>query len=126
MGRSRLLMSLSVPQEEVKAMNEPTERRPKNVVVVDADNPMVEVQGEFFWREDHDVLVAAARDEGYREGYGAGWVDAARQAVAPQTLILRRRLSLFARVRRVTLSLFFLVLLLIVLGTIAGQLIAQR
>lgn len=28
--------------------------RPKRAVVVDADNPLVEIDGEFFWREDHE------------------------------------------------------------------------
>jgi hypothetical protein len=51
--------------------------RPKRVVVVDAENPLVEVQGEFFWREDHEALVAAARQEAYRSGYQSGWSDAA-------------------------------------------------
>ena len=106
-------------------MAEPTQRRPKRVVVVDADNPLVEIHGEFFWREDHDVLIAAARDEGYRDGYAAAWSDATRQAAAPQTFILHRRLSLFARVRRVLLGLMLVVGLVIVLATIAGQLIAQ-
>jgi len=27
--------------------------RPKRVVIVDADNPMEEIHGEFFLREDH-------------------------------------------------------------------------
>jgi len=107
-------------------MGQPIQPRPKRVVVVDADNPMVEVHGEFFWREDHDVLVAAARDEGYREGYGAGWSDATRRSASPQTVILRRRLSLSGRIRRVLLGVVLLGMLLIVLGTIVGQLIAQR
>jgi len=50
--------------------------RPKHVVVVDAENPMVEVSGEFYWREDHEEIVAAARDAAYREGYGAGRSEA--------------------------------------------------
>jgi hypothetical protein len=57
-------------------MGEPAPPWPEHVVVVDADNPMFEV----LWKEDHEVLVAAVRDEGYRAGYTAGWVDAARQS----------------------------------------------
>ena len=49
-----------------------TPNRPKRVVVVDADNPLVEIQGEFFWREDHEVLVAAAREEAYRSRLPGG------------------------------------------------------
>jgi hypothetical protein len=47
-------------------------QRPTRVVVVDADNPMNEVRGEFFWREDHEALLAAARQSAYRAGYEAG------------------------------------------------------
>jgi hypothetical protein len=102
-----------------------TPNRPKRVVVVDADNPLVEIQGEFFWREDHEVLVAAAREEGYRTGYQAGWGDAARQA-APGVIEIRRRHSLFVRARRMVLGLMLLGMLLIVLATIGEQLFAMR
>ena len=33
-------------------VSDPVPARPKNVVMVDAENPMVEVHGEFFWREE--------------------------------------------------------------------------
>ena len=95
--------------------------RPKRVVVVDADNPMVEVQGEFFWREDHDVLLAEARHLGYQDGYRAGWADADRQQ--PTTFVLRRRPSLVRRIRAVILLGFLAVCLGIVLATIAEQLL---
>jgi len=42
--------------------------RPKRVVVVDADNPLVEINGEFFWREDHEEILARERDSAYRRG----------------------------------------------------------
>jgi len=58
-------------------MAEPAPRRPKQVVVVDVGSPMFEVHGEFFWKEDHEVFVAAARDERCHAGHNAGWVDAA-------------------------------------------------
>jgi hypothetical protein len=44
---------------EVSCMNEST--RPKRVVVVDAENPLVEISGEFYWLEDHERIVAQAR-----------------------------------------------------------------
>lgn len=74
--------------------------RPRKVVVVDAENPLVEVQGEFFWREDHEAIVAAAREQAYRQGYADGHVAGAdRRAVAPVTpVVLRRRRSLLSRV----------------------------
>jgi hypothetical protein len=98
-------------------------------VVVDAENPLVEIQGEFFWREDHDALVAAAREEAYRAGYQSGWADAARQA-APQAgqhiVEVRRRRSVFARLRRVVLGLVLLAMFLIVVGTVIEQFFAAR
>src|SRR3954452_10943867 len=51
--------------------------------MVDAENPMVEVHGEFFWREDHDRILAQAREAAYRDGYTAGWTAAAARASAP-------------------------------------------
>lgn len=59
--------------------------RPKNVVVVDAENPLVEVRGEFYWREDHERILAAAREQafrhGFREGYASGHIPASRRVV---------------------------------------------
>lgn len=63
--------------------------RPKNVIVVDADNPMVEIQGEFFWREDHDAIVATATDEAYQNGFTAGY-DAARAERRIPILVVRQ------------------------------------
>jgi len=47
-------------------------KRPSRVVMVDADNPLEEVRGEFFWREDHERALAAAREAAYRVGYEDG------------------------------------------------------
>ena len=38
-------------------MPEASSKRPKRVIIVDAENPLEEIQGEFFWREDHEVLL---------------------------------------------------------------------
>jgi hypothetical protein len=46
--------------------------RPKRVVVVDADDPLREIQGEFYWHEDHARIVASEREAAYRDGYAAG------------------------------------------------------
>lgn len=73
-------------------MADQTPARPKNVVVVDAENPLVEVHGEFFWREDHDAIVTAAREEAYRSGYADGWNEATRRAT-PLQLVLHARPS---------------------------------
>src|SRR3954468_4303453 len=98
--------------------------RPKRVVVLDADNPMVEVQGEFFWREDHDVLVAEARELGYQDGYRAGWADAACQQ--PTTVVLRRRPTLFRRILAVLLLGLLAVYLVMALAMFGEQLIMRR
>lgn len=42
--------------------------RPKRVVIVDADNPLEEVRGEFFWREDHERIVENERRTAYEQG----------------------------------------------------------
>jgi hypothetical protein len=50
---------------------------------------------EVLWKEDHEVLVAAARDEGYRAGYTAGRVDACPSERHPWLFpgLLRARVS---------------------------------
>lgn len=73
--------------------------RPKNVVMVDADNPLVEVRGEFFWREDHERAVDAARQEAYRDGYSDACTEAARRTQARQ-IVIRRRAPLLVRIVR--------------------------
>ena len=73
-------------------MNEST--RPKRVVVVDAENPLEEIRGEFFWREDHDQIVAAARESAYARGYADG-VAAGRRT--PRTVVVRYRHGLIRR-----------------------------
>lgn len=49
-------------------------QRPTRVVVVDADNPLDEIRGEFYWLEDHEQLLAAARESAYRAGFDQGFV----------------------------------------------------
>jgi hypothetical protein len=57
-------------------MREPA--KPRRVVIVDADNPLQEIRGEFFWREDHERLLAAARTEAFQLGYSEALRDSAR------------------------------------------------
>jgi hypothetical protein len=54
--------------------------RPKRVIILDADNPMQEVTGEFFWREDHEQILASERQDAFNRGYAEGWQQATRQA----------------------------------------------
>src|SRR3954451_13348142 len=113
--------------------------RPKRAVVLAADNPMAEVHGEFFWREDHDVLVSEARELLWRESTAflcaappescykasarAGWADSAGRQ--PTTLVLRRRPTLLGRIRAVILLGLLAVGLVIVFATIAQQWMRQ-
>lgn len=86
-------------------MAEPT--RPKRVVVVDAENPLQEIHGEFFWCEDHDRIVAEVQKAAFRRGYADGYA-AARSEQVPQLVIRRRRRRGIGR-----LLLFVLVLLVV-------------
>ena len=85
-------------------MAEPT--RPKRVVVVDAENPLQEVHGEFFWREEHDTIVTTEREAAYHRGYADGCAAARSERVPP--LVIRRRR------RRGVVGLFFFALALLV------------
>lgn len=84
--------------------------RPTHVVIVDADNPMSEIRGEFFWREDHERLLAVARETGYRLGYADGVVAGSSQR-GPSIRLVRvsRRSSVVAR----TLMMFVLAAFLV-------------
>ena len=61
--------------------------RPKRVVIVDADNPMEEIQGEFFWREDHERIL----DEERRSAYKAGVRDGLSSRDRPIRVVVRQR-----------------------------------
>jgi hypothetical protein len=75
-------------------MNEST--RPKRVVVVDAENPLVEISGDFYWLEDHERIVAQARESAYAQGYADGIAAAAQRS--PRTVVVRYRHSLLRRI----------------------------
>lgn len=81
--------------------------RPKRVVIVDADNPLQEIHGEFFWREDHERALAVEREHAFREGYERGLQDGANST---PTVVVRRRS------RRLTRLLFRLFVLAIALS----------
>ncbi len=88
-GDSLVSTASDLPETEVcVVVSGQLPARPKHVVVVDAENPMAEVSGEFYWREDHEEIVAAARDAAYREGYAAG--RSAAIATAPDLVRYRR------------------------------------
>lgn len=76
--------------------------RPKRVVIVDADNPMEEIHGEFFWREDHDRILEQER----RSAYEAGVRDGSKSRDRPIKVVVRQR-------RRFAGSRLFLLVLVI-------------
>lgn len=91
-------------------MTSETPARPKRVVVVDAENPLVEIHGEFFWREDHDAIVDAVRAEAYRDGYQAGQRDV-RTPVAPtQQIVVRYKQPLGRRLLQFGMGALLLVI----------------
>lgn len=89
--------------------------RPKRVVIVDADNPMEEVHGEFFWREDHERALAEAREAAYRDGYEHGFNAAANR---PQQITVHYR-------RRTLRSLLLRAIVLFVVLSFAVTLIGS-
>lgn len=91
--------------------------RPKRVVILDADNPLREIQGEFYWAEDHARILATERESAYRDGYAAGYETGARHH--PQRTIVKVR---HGGLRRM---LAFLVLVALT-STFLAELIAQR
>ena len=94
-------------------MAEPTPTKPKNVVILDAENPLVEVRGEFFWREDHELLLTAAREQSFRDGFSEGYA-AAIDNMQPTRVVLRRR----PRGRRLLVKLFLALLMLSLLASL--------
>jgi hypothetical protein len=96
-------------RSEVSRLND--RMRPQRVVVVDADNPLQEIAGEFFWREDHERILAHTRET----AYAAGFADATAAAQQHILRISRRRRG--GAVRR---AVFYLLLALIVLAFVVS------
>jgi hypothetical protein len=112
-------------KREVSGVADKTPARPKNVVIVDADNPLVEVHGEFFWREDHDAIVSAAREEAYRRGYADGWNETTRNAPAGQLVVRRRPPRLTRLIRRGVVAVLVLAFVAAVLLSVLDAVIAR-
>jgi hypothetical protein len=92
--------------------------RPKRVVIVDADNPMEEIHGEFYWREDHERALAIERERAYEAGYRDGLERTVRQPV--NLTIRRRRWTLTRLVITSVATLVAVSFLLTLIGSIAG------
>jgi hypothetical protein len=98
-------------------MDEP--RRPKHVVVVDAENPLDEISGEFYWREDHEQIVAQERETAYAQGF-ADATAAAHQPPVQITLRVRRG-GLYRVVLRLVLVFIVLAFLVSLVGAVASS-----
>jgi len=94
--------------------------RPTNVVIVDADNPLMEIHGEFFWREDHERIVMQERESAYQAGYGEGFAAGSRAAVKSQRVRVRYQPPLLRRL--LTRGLALLVVVAFVATLISGML----
>jgi hypothetical protein len=102
----------------------PSRRRPERVVILDADDPMVEIHGEIVWREEHDRIVDEVSRLAFADGYAAGHRDslAATQSQQPILIQIARRRSIFGWVRLVVLAGGLLMLLLLTLPLVVNSL----
>jgi hypothetical protein len=86
-------------------------RRPERVIILDADDPMTEVEGRFVWQEEHDRVVEEVRRQAFADGYSAGQRDAQAQA-APVQFELRRRRGISPTLKVAILALAVICVLL--------------
>lgn len=84
-------------------------KRPERVIIVDADNPMVEIHGRFVWEDEHERVVAEIAERAYTDGYRAGTQAATRRL----ELRIRRRRGIFGYARLCVLA--FLILLTVLM-----------
>src|SRR3954447_8052712 len=82
--------------------------RPSRVIILDADDPMVEIHGRFVWQDEHERVLAEIAQRAYADGYEAG----RRDARAPVEIRLRRRRGLLGYVWLFIVCLGALVVLL--------------
>jgi hypothetical protein len=93
------------------------------VVILDADDPMVEIRGEIVWREDHDRIVEEVSRQAFADGYAVGHHDGlAAQLQQPILIQIARRRSIFGWVRLAILAGVLLMLLLLILPLVANAL----
>ena len=98
-------------------------QRPKNVVIVDAEYPLVEVHREFYWREDHEAIVRAQREAAYRDGHEQGFSAAARSVMPAQQFVIRPRRRFMSRwLRRFAVAALALIFLSLLPGNILERL----
>jgi hypothetical protein len=85
-------------------------QRPERVIILDADNPMVEIHGQFVWRDEHERVLAEVRDRAYADGYEAGRLA----STGPVEIRIRRRRSLvdYAWLVMLGLGVLFVILMM--------------
>jgi hypothetical protein len=74
---------MTVSQDEIR-------RRPQRVIILDADDPMTEIEGRFVWQEEHERVVEETRRAAFDDGYAKGVSDA-NQAREPAALQVQFR-----------------------------------
>ncbi len=88
-------------------------RRPDRVIIVDADDPMTEIHGAFVWQDEHDRVLAEARERAFADGYDAGLRDAS--ATLNLQMVRRHGLAHYVRLTAYILFGLFVLLMLPVL-----------
>ena len=88
------------------------EKRPERVIILDADDPLVEIEGRVVWQEEHDRVVDETRQQAFAEGYSAGHRDASSTPSTPTQIEFRHRHSSGSRIKLTILILAVICLLL--------------
>ena len=96
-------------------------RRPERVIILDADDPMTEIEGRFVWQKEHDRVVEEVRREAFADGYSAGQRDAAHAQPASVQIEFRRRRGLAWLLPSAILALAFISLLLVLPVIVFGS-----
>ena len=96
-------------------------RRPERVIIVDADDPMTEIEGRFVWQEEHDRVVEEVRRRAFAEGYSAGQRDAAQAQPSSVQIKFHRRRGLAWPLKIAILVLAVICLLLVLPVIVFGS-----
>ena len=91
-------------------------RRPDRVIIVDADDPMHEIHGDFVWRDEHDRVVTETRRQAFAEGYDAAMSHVVSTAASSPRGRQRRLVSRLHLAGVLLLILFFVLMLPVVLA----------